>query len=76
MAELSILQELLKDLPRWRSQMYFQASLQAIARAMEDQILAGVGDPLVILNLDANRFSHGQAHRYLQIAKKAIVSIY
>jgi DICT domain-containing protein/signal transduction histidine kinase len=66
----SILEELLKALPDLRPQMYFKASLTALSHAMEDQVLAGNGQPLVIANFQQERFYRQEAGRYLRIAER------
>jgi DICT domain-containing protein/signal transduction histidine kinase len=66
----SILTELLKALPSWRPQMYFKSSLTALSHAMEDQVLAGSEQPLVIASFQRERFYRQEAHRYRRIAEK------
>ncbi|MBD2092497.1 GAF domain-containing protein [Microcoleus sp. FACHB-1515] len=65
----SVLEELLQALPRLRSQLYFKSSLTALSHAMEDQVLAGTTQPLVIANFQQERFYRQEAHRYLRIAE-------
>jgi DICT domain-containing protein/signal transduction histidine kinase len=67
---ISVLDELLSILPNWRSQMYFKSSLIALSHAMEDQILAGNFEPLVIASFQQERFYRQEAHRYKRIAQK------
>jgi DICT domain-containing protein/GAF domain-containing protein len=67
----SILQELLQDQPHLRPQMYFKSSLTALSHAMEDQVLAGEEQPLIIANFQRERFYRQEAHRYLRISEKS-----
>jgi DICT domain-containing protein/signal transduction histidine kinase len=64
----SILEELLKSMPELRSQTYFKSSLTALSHAMEDQVLAGKGQPLIIANFQRERFYRQEANRYLRIS--------
>ncbi|MCD8489988.1 MAG: ATP-binding protein [Desertifilum sp.] len=64
----SVLEALLQAQPQLRSQIYFKPSLIALSHAMEDQVLAGVGEPLVIANFQQERFYRQEAHRYRRIA--------
>jgi DICT domain-containing protein/GAF domain-containing protein len=66
---LSVLEALLTNLPSLRSQIYFKSSLTALSHAMEDQVLAGAGQPLVIANFQQERFYRQEAHRYLRISE-------
>jgi DICT domain-containing protein/signal transduction histidine kinase len=66
----SVLEELLKSMPHLRSQMYFKASLTALSHAMEDQVLADAGQPLVIANFQQERFYRQEVNRYLRIASR------
>jgi DICT domain-containing protein/signal transduction histidine kinase len=66
----SVFTELLQQLPHWRAQMYFKASLTALSHAMEDQILAASDRPLVIASFQRERFYRQEAHRYRRIAAK------
>jgi DICT domain-containing protein/signal transduction histidine kinase len=68
---ISVLEELLKILPDWRPQMYFKSSLTALSHAMEDQVLAGISQPLVIASFQQERFYRQEAHRYRRIAQKS-----
>ena len=65
----SLLENLLADFPEIRSQIYFKSSLVALARAMEDLILAGDDLPLVIVNYQQERFFRRDARRYEKIAQ-------
>ncbi|WP_267384782.1 DICT sensory domain-containing protein [Cyanobacterium sp. uoEpiScrs1] len=67
---ISVLTELLQIFPYWRPQMYFKASLTALSHAIEDQILAGSGYPLVIASFQKERFYRQEAQRYRRIAQK------
>ncbi len=66
----SALSELLQAIPHWRPQMYFKASLTALSHAIEDQVLAGNDQPLVIASFQRERFYRQEAHRYRRIAQK------
>ncbi len=66
----SILEDLLKALPDLRTQIYFKSSLTALSHAMEDQVLAGEDQPLVIASFQRERFYRQEAHRYLRIADR------
>jgi DICT domain-containing protein/GAF domain-containing protein len=65
----SVLEELLQRIPRLRSQLYFKSSLTALSHAMEDQVLAGLNQPLIIASFQRERFYRQEAHRYLRIAE-------
>ena len=64
----SVLEELLQALPQLRSQIYFKSSLTALSHAMEDLVLAGGTQPLVIANFQRERFYRQESHRYQRIA--------
>lgn len=64
----SVLKELLAALPDWRPQMYFKSSLTALSHAMEDRVLADLGQALVIASFQRERFYKQEAHRYRRIA--------
>lgn len=66
----SVLAELLQALPQLRPQVYFKSSLTALSHAMEDQILAGSDEPLVIASFQQERFYRQEAHRYQRIAAR------
>ena len=66
----SLLQDLLADFPEIRSQIYFKSSLVALARAMEDLVLAGDDVPLVIANYQRERFFRIDVRRYEKIARR------
>jgi DICT domain-containing protein/signal transduction histidine kinase len=68
MIPTSLLQELLEAQPQLRPQMYFKSSLTALSHAMEDQVLAGTDQPLVIACFQRERFYRQESHRYLRIA--------
>ncbi len=67
----SLLAELLQDLPHLRPQVYFKTSLVALSHAMEDQVLAGDGQPLVFANFQRERYYRQEARRYLRISQLA-----
>lgn len=66
----SLLQELLETQSQLRPQLYFKSSLTALSHAMEDQVLAGVDQPVIIASFQRERFYRQEAHRYLRIAEK------
>lgn len=67
----SVLEDLLQALPYLRSHLYFKSSLTALSHAMEDQVLAGDDQPLVIASFQQERFYRQEAHRYLRIAERS-----
>ena len=67
----SVLTQLLQIFPQWRPQMYFKASLTALSHAMEDQVLAGSEEPLVVASFQKERFYRQEAQRYRRIAQKS-----
>lgn len=66
----SILDDLFAALPQVRPQIYFKSSLTALSHAMEDQVLAGADQPLVIASFQRERFYKQEAHRYFRIAER------
>lgn len=66
----SILADLLGILPQLKPQMCFKASLTALSHAMEDQVLAGEDNPLVVANFQQERFYRQESHRYRRIAER------
>jgi len=66
----SVLADLLQDQPQLRPQIYFKSSLTALSHAMEDQVLAGSDQPLVIANFQRERFYRQEAHRYRRISER------
>lgn len=48
--------------------MYFKSSLIALSHAMEDQVLAGSNNPLIVATFQRERFYRQEAHRYRRIA--------
>ncbi len=66
----SILADLLQVAPELRPQLYFKSSLTALSHAMEDQVLAGLEQPLVIASFQRERFYRQEAHRYRRIAAR------
>ncbi|GAC1457618.1 MAG: DICT sensory domain-containing protein [Chamaesiphon sp.] len=67
---ISVLADLVQAMPQLRSQLYFKSSLTALSHAMEDQVLAGWGQPLVIASFQREHFYRQEAHRYLRIAQR------
>lgn len=65
----SVVAALIQALPQLRSQIYFKSSLTALSHAMEDQVLAGTDQPLVIATFQRERFYLQEAHRYRRIAQ-------
>lgn len=66
----SVVEEVLQLFPEKRPQLYFKSSLIALSHAMEDQVLAGGGDALVIASFQREKFYKQEAHRYLKIGQK------
>ncbi|MGL4375086.1 MAG: DICT sensory domain-containing protein [Microcoleaceae cyanobacterium] len=66
----SVLTQLLQIIPQLRPQLYFKSSLTALSHAMEDQVLAGTDQPLVIASFQRERFYRQEAHRYRRIAQR------
>ncbi|VXD20829.1 GAF Sensor Signal Transduction Histidine Kinase [Planktothrix serta PCC 8927] len=64
----SVLMELVQFLPSLKPQIYFKSSLTALSHAMEDQVLAGTDQPLVIATFQRERFYLQEAHRYRRIS--------
>ncbi len=64
----SVLAELVLEVPQIKPQIYFKSSLTALSHAMEEQVLAGSGQPLVIATFQKERFYRQEAHRYRRIA--------
>ncbi|MEM9002417.1 MAG: DICT sensory domain-containing protein [Cyanobacteria bacterium P01_F01_bin.86] len=64
----SVVEALLQAIPQLRSQVFFKASLTALSHAMEDQVLAGTEQPLVIASFQQERFYRQEASRYQRIA--------
>lgn len=67
----SLIQELLEAQPQLRPQMYFKSSLTALSRAMEDQVLAGTDQPLVIISCQHERYYRKALHRYARLAERS-----
>ncbi|MCU0550763.1 MAG: ATP-binding protein [Leptolyngbya sp. Prado105] len=65
----SVLQALCQRLPHLRPQLYFKASLTALSHAMEDAVLAGSRQPLVIACFQKEKFYRQEARRYQRIAQ-------
>lgn len=64
----SVLEELLERSPHLRPQLYFKSSLTALSHAMEDQVLAVGGTPVVIASFQRERFYRQEANRYRRIS--------
>ncbi|MBE9222126.1 GAF domain-containing protein [Cyanobacterium stanieri LEGE 03274] len=65
----SVVTDLLKVFPKWRTQIYFKSSLTALSHAMEDQVLANTEEALIIASFQKERFYRQEAHRYRRIGK-------
>ncbi len=65
----SVVEELLTAIPQLRPRLYFKASLTALSHAMEDHVLAGTEETLVIASFQQERFYLQEANRYLRIAE-------
>ncbi len=65
----SIVEEMFELLPTLRTQIYFKTSLTALSHAMEDQVLAGSEQPLIIASFQQERFYRQEAHRYVRIGE-------
>jgi DICT domain-containing protein/signal transduction histidine kinase len=65
----SVVEELLTAIPQLRPRLYFKASLTALSHAMEDHVLAGTEESLVIASFQQERFYLQEANRYLRIAE-------
>lgn len=70
MITTSVLADLLQAQPQLRPQVYFKSSLTALSHAMEDQVLAGSNQYLVIASFQRERFYRQEAHRYRRIAER------
>ncbi|NES21631.1 MAG: GAF domain-containing protein [Symploca sp. SIO3E6] len=66
----SVLADLLQAMPQLRQQVYFKVSLTALSHAMEDQVLAGSDQPLVIASFQREHFYRTEANRYRRIAEQ------
>ena len=67
----SLLQDLLQTNTFLRPQIYFKASLTALSHAMEDLVIVGNDEPLVIANFQQERFYRQETRRYTRIAKRS-----
>ncbi|MGD1861336.1 MAG: DICT sensory domain-containing protein [Leptolyngbyaceae cyanobacterium] len=65
----SVVESLLQAIPQLRSKFFFKTSLTALSHAMEDQVLAGIEQPLVIASFQQERFYQQEANRYQRIAE-------
>lgn len=65
----SVVEELLSAIPQLRPSLYFKTSLTALSHAMEDHVLAGAAESLVIASFQQERFYLQEANRYLRIAE-------
>jgi DICT domain-containing protein/signal transduction histidine kinase len=67
----SLLHSLLLTNKFLRPQVYFKASLTALSHAMEDLVIVGNEQPLVIANFQQERFYRQETRRYARIAKRS-----
>ena len=67
----SLLHSLLLTKKFLRPQVYFKASLTALSHAMEDLVIVGNEQPLVIANFQRERFYRQETRRYARIAKRS-----
>ncbi|MBF2056532.1 MAG: GAF domain-containing protein [Cyanobacterium sp. T60_A2020_053] len=65
----SVVTDLLKVFPQWRTQIYFKSSLTALSHAMEDQVLANTEEALIIACFQQEKFYRQEAHRYRRIGR-------
>ena len=70
-SQQSLLQNLLLTNKFLRPQVYFKASLTALSHAMEDLVIVGNEEPLVIANFQQERFYQQETRRYGRIAKRS-----
>ncbi|MEO1760806.1 MAG: DICT sensory domain-containing protein [Cyanobacteria bacterium J06629_18] len=70
-SQQSLLQNLLLTNKFLRPQVYFKASLTALSHAMEDLVIVGNEEPLVIANFQQERFYRQETRRYGRIAKRS-----
>ena len=66
----SLMRDLVRQYSSLRPQIYFKSSLIALARAMEDLVLASDDKPLVIANFQQEIFFRPQERRFNRIAQK------
>ncbi|MGL5872368.1 MAG: DICT sensory domain-containing protein [Xenococcaceae cyanobacterium] len=66
----SLLRDLVTEYSNLRPQIYFNSSLLALARAMEDMVLASDDVPLVIANFQHESFFRQQQRRFYRIARQ------
>jgi len=58
-----MVKELLSAIPQLRLSLYFKTSLTALSHAMEDHVLAGAAESLVIASFQQERFYLQEANR-------------
>jgi DICT domain-containing protein/GAF domain-containing protein len=66
----SLLHDLLLACPEVRAQVYFKSSLAALSHAIEDLVLMGTDQPLVIANFQQERFYRQETARYRRISQR------
>ena len=67
----SLLGDLVTEYAELRPQIYFKSSLTALARAMQDLILADESETIVIANFQQERLFRQQKSRFQRMAKKS-----
>jgi DICT domain-containing protein/GAF domain-containing protein len=66
----SLLQDLMQLLPDLKPRIYFKAALTALSHAMEDLVIDGDDQPLVIANFQQERYYRQETQRYQRIADR------
>jgi DICT domain-containing protein/GAF domain-containing protein len=66
----SLLQDLMQSLPDLKPRIYFKAALTALSHAMEDLVIDGNDQPLVIANFQQERYYRQETQRYQRIADR------
>ena len=67
----SLLRDLVTEYDKLRPQIYFKSSLIALARAMQDLVLADDRETIVIANFPQERLFRQQQSRYQRMARKS-----
>jgi DICT domain-containing protein/GAF domain-containing protein len=63
----SLLHDMMESLPELKARVYFKAALTALSHAMEDLVIDGDDQPLVIANFQQERFYRQETQRYQRI---------
>jgi DICT domain-containing protein/signal transduction histidine kinase len=66
----SLWQDLNRTLPHLRSRIYYKSTLTALSHAMEDLVLVGTDQPLILANFQQERYYQQEARRYQRIARR------